>query len=174
MSALEQLFIFFSLLLHCHIELCLALWLWYNLIPSLSRGAGSRPGPLQRGKSQGPGSWVHHAVSQLHSWQCSPQCQDHHCCLPSSQGEFLSLILSGILSIKSFLFFGGGGGNQICIQEENCSKTFCSNLLSIVNMFLYVAHTNVYDMHFNNMEGTMLINFGHDLCLCLLGVHICL
>jgi len=48
-----------------------------NPVPSLSREAGSRPGPLQWSESQGLVPWVHCAYCQLHSWQCSPAHNQH-------------------------------------------------------------------------------------------------
>lgn len=79
-------------IMHSHL-----LFGFFQPLLSWSREAGSRPGALQRGESQGPGPRLHRTHCELHPWQRSPQCQDHHRCLSSSQSESKAFVLPGLI-----------------------------------------------------------------------------
>lgn len=99
-STCEQLwFYIYVVILH----FLLMFWSSSTLSLCQCRAAGSRPGPLQWGASQGAGFWIHCAYRQLHPRQRSSECQNHHRCLSSSKSESKRSIPSGSCWIKHLL-----------------------------------------------------------------------
>lgn len=121
---------------------------------SWSREAGSRPEALQWGESQGPGHWVHHTYCELHPRQRSPQCQDHHCCLSSSQSESKGFVLPRPCSswtLRCIILVSQGLQNYFL-----CVKFFSSLVNSVLHTFSFWM--------LRHLHGVIIFNFTWSLC----------